>query len=487
MTSYKDSPMSLKEVQFRLSNYSSIIENYEKQIIQLKENYETAKKTINQYENNIIMELFKNELIFKQHSEDINDVISIDDVEYQIINSKIVDGIDDVMLMFEVEHEDKKYIAIKWGVFYGDILKWQDSYKLIKINGINLEISSTFNCKYSTSDHNYYLISSVKKSNKDYLFMAKKKCFDEQQDEWEQLGMETETEGTFYNFDFLSLKNMKTFYSITNHESFVCLGKLDNIVGSILIFNSTTNKYSCYSINNMIEEHAEYFDISNAEVENYSDETSETSVFFAFSVGSNEQNGIIAEAWLTLVFDLTTCNLNIYESGWHKLSTSLERYNKILSNYRWNRIVYDKNDKDFVVGFSSSFDEVENNVSLISIKYCQENKTYKICISSLLTKGNENENVETIDLSSNGLTLLLSKSNGVFIRNQFMLSNNNIKFYMREELKPISLSHNGDVLFMLVKDENQHCFNIYMQNYCISKQIMQSVNNYYIENDDENI
>lgn len=483
MTSYKDSPMSLKEAQFRLTNYSSVIKDYEKQIVQLKENCESTKKTVNQYENNIIMELFKNELIFKQHSENINNVIYIDSVEYRIIDSKIIDGIDDVIIMFEVDHNDKKYIAVKWGVFYGDILKWQDTYELIKINGTNLEISSMFNCKYSTSDQCYYLISSIKNSNKDCLFMAKKNGFDEQPDEWELMETETQVEGTFYNFDFLSLKNMKTLHNIINRESFICLGKTNNrIIGSILIFSTTTNKYMSYIIDNMIEEQVDFVDISNTETENHSTETSETSVFFAFAVGSGENIGIIAESGITLIFDTTAHDLQINKSNWHKLSTSSETYNKILSNYRWNRIKYDKNNKDFVVSFSSPINEDENNIASISIKYYQEDGIF---ISAISTK--DNEHIETVDLSSNGQITLLSKSNGVFIRNQYILSNSIVKFHTREELKPLSLSHNGDVLFMLVRDEKQRCFNVYMQNYDISKQVKQSVNNYYIENDVENI
>lgn len=477
----QDSPMSLKEAEFRLTNYSSVIRDYEKQLVQLKEKYETMKKAMNQYENNIIMELFKNELIFKQHSENTNDVIYIDGVEYRIVDSKIVDGFDDVVIMFEVEHNNKKYVAIKWGVFYANVLKWQDSYKLVKINGINLEISSSFNCKYSTSDRCYYLISSIRNS-KDYLFMAKKKCFDDRPDEWEHMEMENLVEGTFYNFDFMSLKNMKMLYSIVNCESFICLGKLNgHIVGSILIFSTTANKYFSYTVNNAVEEVADFLDISNTETENYSDEMNETSVFFSFAVGSDEHNGIMSYSWVSLIFNLTTHELKINRSKWCKLS--LETYDKIISSYRWNQIKYDRTNNDFVIGFSSPINDVENNIASISIKYYQKDGVYQIFISSILTK--DDEHIETVDLSSNG-QILLSKSNGVFIRNQYMMSNN-IKFHMREELKPLSLSHNGDVLFILVKDEKQRCLNVYMQNYDLSNQVMQSINNYYIENDIENI
>ena len=269
MTSYKDSPMSLKEIQFRLASYTSVIKECEKQINLLKKECESMNETMEQNDNNVVLEVFKNDLVFKQHIEHINDVLYIDSVEYNIINAKIVDGLDDVMIMLEVEHGDKKYVAIKWGIFYGDILKWQDMYKLIKIDGSALEISSSFNCKYNTYDHCYYLVSSINDSNKDYLFVAKKECYDEQPDEWEKLEFETQTEGTFYNFDSISLKNMKSLHTFINHESLLCLGSLDNtILSSLLVFNNDTNKYSSYVINTNTAEQGEYLDISNFEIIN---------------------------------------------------------------------------------------------------------------------------------------------------------------------------------------------------------------------------
>ena len=154
-----DAPMSLKGCQFKLGEYTNIVKTIKATNTREKLTLEETKQTAETDKNNIAIQMLTDKAFVKQNvtpvqlNERGEEVLTVEGREYVITGrKKIIEGVDDMILMLFGHYNEGSVthynILMKWGVYCGDILVWQDNFEVVRVTDITFspdgeEISRT--------------------------------------------------------------------------------------------------------------------------------------------------------------------------------------------------------------------------------------------------------------------------------------------------------------------------------------------------------
>ena len=147
-----DAPLTLKGCQFKLNEYANIARALDSSMKQEKQKIKATEQLAEEYNDNVAVQVLNGSMFVKQNEFPIQknaqdkDILTVEDKEYVIEKVRVVEGEEDAIIMIfgncEYDGVIHYNLLMKWGVYVGDVLVWQDDFEVVKVDGVEpIEIS----------------------------------------------------------------------------------------------------------------------------------------------------------------------------------------------------------------------------------------------------------------------------------------------------------------------------------------------------------
>ena len=344
--SYKDAPMSLKEIGFRLNRYASLVRALDSQNIENNEEYKVIKSEVDASVNNEVNLLLNNSLFVKQVvKHGYFNVITIESTDYTVEEdycSQIVVGDDRVLILTLLSSESTYYIGVCEGLFYGEkMLKWGD-FDLLKIGSSAFVVNSGDELIESVKKHTFYALFF---NDKFYVCTSgsgslKLLVFDPLSNEWNDISPNSTVAGYFNRMELLNITESNNLNVTEVVITLICNGILDNELCSCVLtitYETTTTSDEITttvssSVVNITGIKGEFHSLASTKF------TSDTYILIAI--------GESCKAYLHIKLDDT----DTYK--WEELS--LPDFDEdYFEQYVWSDVCFDPVHAEFMISYSS--------------------------------------------------------------------------------------------------------------------------------------
>lgn len=539
MTSYKDNPLNIKEIQFRLNKCADIIRVLQDRNDVENTEYEEIKTQTDKYINNEVILMFDNSLFIKQYiinpKEDGSIFKTYKHDKYD--SAQIVAGIDRVLLLLLVKYDNKYYIAFNEGVYYADVLKW-GSFQLLSVDSSALELATAtdtetaFKCVYNQYLNSFYLVCSVNGSGSPSIPLMKlleyKSSTADGNGSWSWntialsgLSSLSDLSGLYYDISIINFDENSKMYNKYPNGGLVCSGYTSSdkfLISQIglLEYNKETRsitsqkweKLSCETDTLYAPQHVKYYSISQSIVQTSTVEDSEieTSSCVLATVGHTLNTTNIpyilqtGKAYALVNFKLTTSGstetIEIkIDIKWQNITLPKideEHFNK----YLWKTITYDKDHNEFIMGYdfykdNDKVDKTNLNHKMVTLNVSpsinDDNSTVSFSISYTIDKEYDyiNSMCLLFDVNRDEIMAATTNPDNVVktkIRNNNQWNDKGCYSNIKTESIPISLSsckESENRVYMLTVKTDGDRYYVYILSYDISRDWVDDIDNYY--------
>ena len=531
MTSYSDAPLNLKEIKFKLNNYADILRRLQAKNEADNETFTNTQKAVDTSANNEVVLMFNKSLFVKQHitTTDESGIVKIDNVDYNIKSDyycQIVAGVDRVLMLTLLStgfgENIVYYIGYKEGLYYGNMLKWADEFKLITSATLASDIipNTPFQCVYNQVRNSFYLITS-KKYEDNVVDMLLLEYMPSNTDSWDWQIVSNRQISEDPGINLLYHVSIIKF----NEDLNIGINKIFP-QGALLVggCDKTCNKLVCYlgfinynsisvwvqlNLNNI---NVKYLDFDYCILEHYTED--ENNEYFKLA--------IVAVGYKPLLFNMSntgkiytilevnfnyssnySLNINSISNGWNDivLSDIDETY---FRKYAWKNVEYDKQHNEFV--FSYCFNDNNNelltglNDKMITInllpileKVDTKYDIYKLSFKTSYTISKTHHYINIADLIFDvnrneliAVAILPDKTIIAKERNNNLWSNKSANATIVNGSYPVSLSSckevNNRIYLLTTKTDSiteVKTFYVYVLAYDIVNEWVGNINNYF--------